>query len=339
MKKFIIKSVLFTFPFYLSFFIYLFYVEPNLSGDLGNLGKIPFGKAYNEKMKKNHLEEIKIVEYKLGNTTKRRIMTIGDSFTPTSANSYVNYLAHYLNEPIVNLPRKGSSEQTALYLLNNGFFHQNGTQVVVVETVERHFVNNLIHLKFEELLTFEDVLDLNKKPMNEDKDLKAPKKNYLKELSSWYRLSFGYDNPVFKANLSDSLFSIRSNKLYFYKEDVLLPITISDCDIDIAKRNLRKLDSLFRLNNIHLIYMVASDKYDLYQEYIVDNPYPTVSTLEKFKEFEKESYFLNTQTILKPMLKDGIKDVYSVNDTHWSYIATEKVAKKLYRKITPILNE
>jgi len=339
MKKFIIKSVLFTCPFYLSFFIYLFYVEPNLSGDLGHLGKIPFGKAYSEKMEQNYLKEKKVLDYKQEDTATRRLMTIGDSFTPTSANSYANYLAHYLNEPIINLPKKGSPPQTALYLLKNGYFHDKKTRVVIVESIERYFMHNIIHLDFDDSMSVEDFFDLNVKPSDKSTKAKTPKKNYLKELSSWYRLSLGYDNPVFKANLSDSFFSIKSNKLYFYKEDVLLPTAISDSDIEIAKNNLRKLDSLFRLNNIHLIYMVASDKYDLYQEYIVNNPYPTVNLLEKFKEFEKESYFLNTQTILKPMLKNRTKDVYSVNDTHWSYIATEEVAKELYRKVIPLLNQ
>ena len=320
-------------PFYVSVFFYLFYVEPNMSGDLGYLGKIPFGKKYNEKIEQNYLKELNVQTYKPEDTNKHEIITVGDSFTPTSANSYANYLAHYTHKTVVNLPpqKNINPEQTAVYLLKNGFFSDNQTKVLIVESVERYFLYGLIYLDFEASMETENVLNIAKPNKKEEKK-KPEKKNYLYELSSWYRLALGYENPVYKANLSNSFFSIRENKLYFYKDD-FLSSTISDYEIELAKNNLKKFDSLFRANNIQLIYMVASDKYDLYQDYIVNNSYQAINTMEKFQEFEKEFYFFNTQTVLKPMLKNKVKDVYLANDSHWSYIATEAVAKELYQRI------
>jgi hypothetical protein len=330
--------MLFTLPFYLSFIVYLFYIEPNLSGDLGHLGKIPFGKEYNKNIEENYLEKLKVSTYTQEDNNTHEIMAIGDSFTPTSKNSYLNYLAHNIDKQIVNLPRKGDigPEQTAVFLLKNGFFATNQTEVLILESVERYFLFGLIYIDFEKDMEVDDVLNL--KPSSKSQLQKKSKKNYLNELSSWYRLSLGCDNPVYKANLSDSLFSIKNKKLYFYKDD-FLSLNIPDEEIDFAKNNLRKLDSMFRTNGIDLIYVVASDKYDLYQDYIINNSYPKINVMEKFQGFEKEPFFFNTQTVLKPLLKDKTKDVYLANDSHWSYIATRAVGEELSKRIIPLLDK
>ena len=81
--------------------------------------------------------------------------------------------------------------------------------------------------------------------------------------------------------------------------------------------------------------MVATDKYDLYQNHIVDNPFPRKTVMEDIAKTLGESRdLLLTKGILLPMLDGGESDVYLFNDSHWSYKATEAVANELLERIT-----
>lgn len=88
--------------------------------------------------------------------------------------------------------------------------------------------------------------------------------------------------------------------------------------------------------------MVAAGSYDLYQDYIVDNPYPRDTTLDYFDDLDT-SWFLNTKKLIKPHIDAGEKDMVLLNDTHWSIKSAKLAGEKLgemindyFRKIESI---
>ena len=84
---------------------------------------------------------------------------------------------------------------------------------------------------------------------------------------------------------------------------------------------------------IKFIFMVAVDKYDLYQNEIVENPYPKKRVMEDIDRIIGNSpHLLLSKKFLLPLIEKGEKDVFLFNDTHWSYKASRVIADEIYKK-------
>jgi len=339
MKRFTIRIIAVLIPLYLVCIFYKYYIEPNInkSGDLGLLGKINFGDSYQNSLKKNYLKKSYVVKYSFkGDNKIFRIASIGDSFSQQGLSGYQNYLGVIENRYILNFTpdknRDYEPEQKAINLLNSGVFQKIKTKVVIIESVERTFIHRLNEVNFRKIVPFEDLgLNLGEKTNKIENEKSQP---LLESITSWIRLSFNFENPVKKNILNGNLFSDykNKNKLYFFEDDLLFT-SVSEKEINIALINLLKIKKQFDSQGIKLIYVVSADKYDVYQSFILNNPYSKNSTLDHFKSFENMPFFLNTKNILLPMVKMGIKDVYKLNDTHWTYIASNAVAIELDKRI------
>ena len=77
-----------------------------------------------------------------------------------------------------------------------------------------------------------------------------------------------------------------------------------------------------------MIFLIASDKYDVYRPFMTDNSLPVDTTTDELSKLS-DIFIINTKPILQEMVHNKEKDVYMLNDTHWSYKANEVVAKKL----------
>ncbi|KAA6319735.1 hypothetical protein EZS27_030402 [termite gut metagenome] len=332
MKRFLIKISYTVLPFLLPFCIigifYNFCISPNESGDLGRLGKIAFGKDYVQAIESNYLTDIMVDNFNGEICNNYDIITIGDSFSQQGVFGYQNYLAHYKNERILNIQcfRGMGPEQTALILFNSGFFTLFSPKVVIVTSCERNIVNRLLPLKFSTQYLRDEILKQyqKKRVINDEKDFVHETINYL-------RLCLNYNNPVRRVKLNQPLFSVYKNELYFYKDD-LLRTDINGDELNIIYENISSMNQQFTSNGIQFFYIITPDKYDLYTPFIIDNPYPINKTLDYFN-FPDSSYIINTKLFLQPLIKNGIKDVYMVNDTHWSYIASKALAEKLTQMI------
>ena len=90
---------------------------------------------------------------------------------------------------------------------------------------------------------------------------------------------------------------------------------------------------------IQLLLMVAVDKYDLYQDYIKDNPYPPKRVNEDVREiFGDIPEVMLCKYCLQPLLEKGEKDVFLFDNTHWSYKGSEAVGKELSRRVNLLMN-
>ena len=169
--------LIYAYGFYVNFYLI---DRLTKAGDLGKLGYF-----YIDKTQTNlgtPLSENKVDTYYDNIQRNYKVMTIGDSFSQQGFSGYQNYLAAKLGERILNYPdprgRGYSSEDIALYLLNNDIYASLGCKTVIIETVEREFVQHI--------LSFRDIKDINytlekedNKPENNFTEKK--KKDYLME--------------------------------------------------------------------------------------------------------------------------------------------------------------
>lgn len=306
----------------------------NISGDIGALGKIPFGKDYNENLRQNYLTDnlvenalvVFFEKFRLSKTSK--IITIGDSFSQQDIYGYQNYLAHILNDTIINIKRRDGYNQieTAVSLLNSEIIDGSNCQVIILEFVDRHTIDWLKKVNFEILYE----LPQNKKSQT-GKNINNDSELY--NLTSWIRLQLGYKNPIFRHNLKHDCFSHNyfSRKLFRYIDDFNFKRTKSE-EIEKAKENLILLNKKFSEKGIKMIFLIAADKYDVYRPFMTDNSLPIDTTTDELSNLP-DVCVINTKPILQEMVRNGEKDVYMVNDTHWSYKASEAVAEKLAHTI------
>jgi len=324
MKKFIIKSLFYFVPFFCTYAIYEI-IGSDFTGDIGVLGKIPFGKEYVQYLEKNYLTnnltiDTLIISYeKLQIADASKVCTIGDSFSNLKIYGYQNYLAHLLQYKIINILRSDKGlTNTAIALLNSEIIDSSNCRIFILSSVDRTVIYQLANIDFEML--YEKPLKINDN-QNE--------RSSLHDFFSFIRLNLNYDNPIFKHSLESEYFThSRFSKILFNYKDDMNFLNTSKIDIAKAKENLILLNKKFSEKGIKLIFLIAADKYDVYRPFMADNSLPIDATTDELSNISGV-LVIDTKPMLQEMVKNGEKDVYMVNDTHWSYKASEAVARKL----------
>lgn len=333
MKKFLIKLSYTVFPIWLFVIGVLIYINvsirPNIGGDIGSLGIYALGASYLDSLNRNALQTIYYNE--VHHETELRngfhqVLVVGDSFTVIQSNyGYVNYLA-YQGLDVTKFVLYGmvSPCQVALDLLNLGYVDSTNVRSMVVEIVERGFIGRMKDLS-----------------VNEDSIRKVPYKK--KEGGNMWKLSrvkdFVYyrflgQNPITIFTLDRKYFEHEEpEKLYIYNDE-FENFTIKDNQKELIRQNIQMLFSLAKEKGIDLYFVVAVDKYDLFQTHIVNNTYPSKRINEDIKELMGENNnIILTKDTLKSMVDKGIKDVYLYDDTHWSYKASKAVGELIYSRM------
>lgn len=332
----LLKSILFSIPFIggLVYFYIDFYIDfrNQKMGDLSNLGMMNLKCDHNSfnALQENLVHTITFEDVSnLHNDSI--VMTIGDSFSQMGNRGYLNYIAHSHPEyKYINL-------QCPLDISPEDFFLKISIQydclpsIIILESVERHCVERLCCLQFN------DIENSLKNNTNNTNNREEKKKSFIAWGQEYYKKKCGIDNPVGHYSLSKEMFSCKNNEreLYFvnsekHGSDLIKRDSLS---IKIAQQ---KIDTLFQwaqAHNIEFYYMIALDKYDAYQEYIIeDHPINTALDILS-KQFKNNKYFVNTKEILLPAIQNGEKDLYYVDDTHWSPKSAKMVGDELVRRI------
>lgn len=330
MKRFILKLSLFIIPFFVLCIYIKFYEEPKWTGDLGRLGKIPFGQLtaiqYNDTIE-NYVVNCKSIE-ELRNAGN---ITIGDSFSQQKK-GYQLYLGNIIKDSIYNIRFNNlSPEESAIYLLKNN--HIPHCKFLIVESVERSCIWRLNAIESNNCNY--DSISIWKEDTHNSKFMS------LTDIASFIRLKFGYERPYSVVELKQPLFThptFHSSLVFLNsKDDSDLSFAIYQDSLYIkAINNIIKLHNLAKQQNIVLIYLIAANKYDTYSNYIKNNPFPTDSTLYKF--IIDDDWFINSKAIFQNHLNQGIKDIYYVNNTHWSPIGAQIVGEYVGNIIQNIHN-
>lgn len=345
MKRFLVRTLVGAIPLLLLILgslYYYFRIRPELTGDLGQLGKIAFGTEYDARIGRPLLDENMTPPFKPG-TPVGRIVTIGDSFSQQEERGYQNFLAHRLGEPVTNirLIQGAEPEQSALDLLQAGFFDTlPGVKWVIVESVERALVERNLHLD-PDRRTAESPL------LREDDATGSDSGNGLlgrafRQSKDWMLLNLGLArNPVRTATLDRTCFTLpeRERTLYFYKDD-LDRLSVTDAELATVRESLRTLRERFQARGIELLFLMAVDKYELYQHAIVnnavDNSYPQRPLGSQLQALDSLEFFVDPLPALRERLEAGEQDLYMAHDTHWSQKGARLAADLLYEKIRSV---
>ena len=297
-------------------FIFHLCLVKDITGDLGKLGQIVFSYDYHlqDKFQTNGVDRIAWCDTKdMGNLS---ILFLGDSFTKGLL--YPDYLSKILHQKAAKyfVDNIETPEETFIALCNAGV---EMPKVVVLESGEREFPFRLQGLDFS--------LNTNLIP-SVHKPAAAKQTDFL----TFYKNRIINNHSVLHVSLRDDLFTCprKEKELYFYHDDLKFP------EEEQIQTAITKLDLLFQLANkkdIQLFYVIAADKYDVYQDFAIDNPYPKKTVLESFSRFESNPFFVNTRPLLYEKAKKGVTDLYYADDTHWSPVGAKIVAEEIARRM------
>lgn len=301
---------------------YFLHISEDITGDIGKLGQIIFSKEY-------HLQDkfcdVPVSSIDWCDTTDfktKSVLFLGDSFSFMVDNRsdiemrsiYPNCLVSMIGKNAAKFCAENINSPEGLFVaLCNSDVKM--PEIVVLESVGRFFVSRLHYLDFSS----------NIKPKASSWEVLEGRQT---DFSTFYKNQIIDNHAILNVPLKDSLFTCprKENELYFYYEDLSFP------DEDLIQTAVSKLDTLFQLakrKNISLFYVVAADKYDVYQEFAIENGFPKKEVLEKFEKFESNPYFVNTKTVLVEKARQGVKDMYYADDTHWSPVGAQIVAEEI----------
>jgi len=346
MRKFLIKisyTVLPVWLFFVGLAVYLWATNDN-TGDLTRLALIKGGPEYRDSICLNLLPQVYykgVEDDSLLRADTTDILVIGDSFSHGGGvgkvGDYVNYLAHNTGRHVTVFtpsdPTLSSPMQIAYDLLKLGGIDSTCVKNLVVQEVERYIVGR--HSSFT---TGHTVLPrstpqsltatVTERPQKETSPLLRVK-DYL-----FYHL-FGA-NPIYNIRLSQPFFgSAQPDRLYFYNEDVKMGVELDEEALLKVQRCYDEVIGLARERGVNLVIVIACDKYDMYQDFIVDNPYPVKTLNEDIERLMKSHLerFVITKRVLHPLVERGVKDVYLFNDTHWSPSSSSLIADEVAKKL------
>ena len=296
--------------------VYFLHISEDITGDIGKLGQIIFSKEYHfqEKFQTDDVDRIPWSTIK--DLRNQNVLFLGDSFTKGLI--YPDYLSLILHQNAAKFFADNieTPEKTFVALCNAGV---EMPDVVVIESVEREFPFRLCHLDFS--LKIDPIPSVYKPTIAKQSGF-----------STFYKNKMINNHAIFHVTMQDSLFTCpcKEKDLYFYHDDLRFP------DDEQIWTAISKLDSLFLLakeKNVCLFYVVAADKYDVYQEFTICNKYPKKELLERFVDFETNPYYVNTKHVLLKNARQGVKDLYYADDTHWSPIGAKIVAEEIARRM------
>ena len=345
MKKFLIKISYTVLPVWLllvGMAIWLWATGDN-SGDLMRLGLIDGGPEYTDSIiRSTALPEV-YYENQDNDSLLRMdtcdVVVIGDSFSHGGGvgrqGDYVNFLAHDSGRRVVLFTPGGDAQQSPMQMafdaLNLGVIDSSRVKNLVVQEVERYivprhssFANN--HISLPRPVDHQEAVAADK-PKDTSPLLRV--KDYV-----FYHL-FGA-NPIYHARLSRPQFGGKEpDVLYFYNDDVKLGVETSADEQTAICSCYEKLIALAQEKGVNLVIVIAADKYDLYQDCIIDNHYPTKTLNEDIERWmaPQLDHFVFAKRILHPLVDQGVRDVYLFNDTHWSPASSRLIASEVIKKL------
>ncbi|PHS39561.1 MAG: hypothetical protein COB07_05780 [Sulfurovum sp.] len=312
---------------------------PMYVGDLARLSyqidSIKLKKSENT-LPRQHLEG---AEYK---GQKIDVLTIGDSFSNGGGGGkngfYQDYIASINDFNVLNIRRfsftGNSVSKTFFALYNSGLLNEISPRIVLLSIGSRDMVPRFgIELDWEFSPDSQTILEEMKEMKPQDlathqlKDI--PIVNAANFKLPYYTLFYRFMpclKQVCKLPLEASLFTVRADKeILVYRKSLKDLWMNTPENVASVNANLNRIARLLELKGIKLYFMPAVTKYDLYSDFIKNNPYPKDPLFDLLEPLKKEYTLINTKEILLPLLREGEKDVYHADDTHWSSKASEEI--------------
>lgn len=339
MKRFLPKFLILFGLMIATIGIYRYVVYPKITKDLSALGKIPVGQAYVDSILNAYpYDSTWIIQWHAGMPIDTgKVLVIGDSFSNKEVekkeNSWSRYMAEALGIKIINFCNYDCSicpEHLFLCLLEEGVIPSGS--IVIVESVERVVPLRLLMERIPGYYQcYIDGLEASY-----TKRIETPSINWLAETAMYIRFRMGWKCPVHKYHLTQNCFNHPryANVLFTYWEDEANIDQQIDEQIPAIRKELDHLYEKAREYDVTLIYMIAADKYDAYEPLIREKH--TINPLLDY--FPMSDSLINTKEILQPYIKEGVQDVYRLDDTHWSPIGAKIVGEEVTKRIKSLQN-
>jgi hypothetical protein len=318
------------------------------SGDLARIGYLSsftFPREDTLNLKKQHFE---VNNYNFENLD---LLTLGDSFSNGSAGGlnryYQDYISTYLNWNILNINkyRQVNEIETIITLLNSGILKKMKVKYVLYESTQRKIVDRLTtNINYSSNDTEKNIINYYKFGVKRKNVISLPNISFInngnfKFLLFKFLYNFSdnaYISKVYIGTLDRKLFTTRPYKQFlFYKHELKSISKNTKQNLEIANNTLNKLAKKLKEQNIKLIFMPAVSKYDLYSKLMINNKYPKDPFFDIFRKLKKDYIFIDTKDILLKELEKDEKDIFYIDDTHWSYKASDTIAKHLKSLLQP----
>jgi len=340
MQKFILKSIVFVSPFIILYLILpCFYAIDQ--GDLFRTGYFQREDDYRVQFQRDFQKPLYYQAISSIDTCKKSnysVLVIGDSFSEMDNISYANYLGE--NDSIsvlfydVRVKLLSDSPVEILYALVNGdFFDEFSIDYVVLESVERAFINRANRNLNNQVLV-KDIVQVEKRqPKKLKKNVQlnnaiikyfvaAVLRKYI-EGSVFGVYCFKSTKPVFTSKHENDI-------LVFFMDIKSLPLNSEFTEVSKLNDVLNHLSGLVDEKGSKLIVLPAPDKYTVYYDYIINkDKYPQPVFCDILKSLEKHYIYIKSDEILKNAVSSGITDVYFADDTHWSPVGAKLIAEAI----------
>lgn len=265
------------------------------------------------------------------------LITLGDSFTNGGGGGlnryYQDYIASQHQLTVLNLEpyqEIGYIPQILSYL-HSGYFEQIGLRYLLVSAAERSSVEHFSGTVDPSATLSLAELQRKKKFGYQNKPDPVPMINMgnMKLVINNIRF-YGFNatkfSDIYLGQLSQPLFSNKmADKLLFFRDDAKNVSHGTKDNVQRVNDNMNRLADMLAAKGIRLYFMPCVNKYNLYSEFLVENPFPKSSFFEELRALPKRYTFIDTKAILSAELRRGEKDIFYVDDTHWSWKASKAI--------------
>ncbi len=346
MKKFIIKSAYFVFPFFLSFLLFLT-LGTVKKGDLTRIGLLIDNTSdYRAKL---NADVPKVFYYQklsqLQNEKEFDILTIGDSFSKQEKAGYQTYLAIDGNLKVLfydGINSNGNPLETLYGVINGDILDSIKVKYVLLQSVERDFSERANKVEKQKVITLKHF---------KENQISPPFKAKPARLFSRITLSFPLNNllylfddraffaPVVKARLNKNFFSIGDHELLYFEDDISsLKSNNNEKRVHELNDELNAIAALLAKKGVQLIVLPGPDKYGVYYDDIIGKEnFPKPMFFDYLGKQQKNYIYINSKIVLSNATKSFL-DVYYYDDTHWSPIGARLIAKEVLKEINKSSN-
>ena len=290
------------------------------------------------------------------------MVTVGDSYSQGGGGGfnryYQDYIATYWHLNVLNINPDvigGSNLDSAPIvtlskLITSGYLDIIKPKYLLLESSERLAVQRFTY--FFDLKDTATITDITKEFIHTNTKLETHK-NFANKIRSSNDVDLHFINDgnfkfifnnieylfsdkalgskVVVTQLNKCLFTgLNCNTLIFYKDDIKNAKLATPENIAEVNRNLNNLAYILRSKGITLIFMPVVNKLTLYQPFIKHDNYPHSQFFEELRKLPKSYQFIDTKKMLSSELKNGEKDLFHEDDTHWSW----KASKAIFGSIT-----
>lgn len=335
MRRFILLSLLYVSIPVLGGILNTFFLQFN-QGDLVRLGKIYQNELPREQLELERNKKYKTLnELNLTEENVFNVLTIGDSFSGFS-NGYQNNLVDR-GFKVVNFEHKLSSNpiQELVSLINSGLFDKLQTDVVVLESIQRHLNERCSQIDYNKSVNIDSLYNSSWAQRKTEKYSTSYQFFSLATLTApFINMAYLFVNkPMFsdtyKFGLRDyNLFAVETSELLVYKDDIYKMKSKNSKPETLNSINcLNVISDKLSKQGIKLLVMVPPDKYDLYYEKL-DNAGQIIepSFYSHYNNSSKNYIDLPVYSEFRSALNNGVRNIYFYDDTHWSPVGQKMAA-------------